>query len=134
MHLQIEVSGLVYDVAVDIGASGDEVGMLQDSIAVPGGVWAEGWHGTDSLTYSTLGVKSSSLTPAAPADVAAQVEALLASTSKISVFCTGYTPTDNGCHDVHYENGSGKDGAIVLDPSSATSPILFFRFQGRKSF
>ncbi len=131
VHLQIEVSGLVYDVAVDIGAAGDEVGMLQDSIAVPGGAWAEGWHGTDALTYSTLGVKSSALTPAAPATIAAQVEALLQSTSKISVFCVGYTPGDNGCHDVHYENGNGEDGAIVLDPTSATSPILFFRFQGQ---
>ena len=33
---------------------------------------------------------------------------------KIAVFCTGYSE-GNGCHDVHYENGNGKDGAIVLD-------------------
>jgi hypothetical protein len=43
------------------------------------------------------------------------------------VFCTSYTH-GNGCHDVHYQNGSGQDGAIVLDPTAATSPILFFRF------
>jgi hypothetical protein len=29
---------------------------------------------------------------------------------------------------VHYESGNGKDGAIILDPTAATSPILFFRF------
>jgi len=63
----------------------------------------------------------------APNAMASQVESLLATTSKISIFCTGYS-TDNGCHDVHYENGSGKDGAIVLDPTAAMSPVLFFRF------
>jgi hypothetical protein len=131
VHLQIEVSGSVYDVAVDVGAVGDEVGTYQESLAIPGGAWAEGWHGTDTIGYPALGLKSASFPVAAPADVATQVEALLENTSKISVFCTGYTPGDNGCHDVHYENGSDEDGAIVLDPTAATSPILFFRFQGQ---
>ncbi len=131
VHMQIEVSGLVYDVAVDIGASGDEVGLYEQTLAVPGDAWAEGWHGTDSLSYPSIGLKSAQFPVGAPADVASQVEALLAPVSKVSVFCTGYTPTDNGCHDVHYENGNGEDGAIVLDPSSATSPVLFFRFQGQ---
>jgi hypothetical protein len=127
VHLQIEVSGLVYDVAIDIGATGDEVGLYQTSMAMPDGAWAEGWHGSDSLTYPTLGVKSSAMPLAAPSDVASQVQAALESTSQISVFCTSYTQ-GNGCHDVHYENGNGDDGAIVLDPTAASSPILFFRF------
>jgi uncharacterized protein YukJ len=52
---------------------------------------------------------------------------LLAATSKISIFCTGYSQ-GNGCHDVHYENGSSEDGAIVLNPTDSSSSILFFRF------
>jgi len=131
VHLQVEVSGLVYDVAVDVGATGDEVGLDQESLALPDGAWAEGWHGTDALAYPTLGLKSTSFPTATPADVATQVESLLESTTKISIFCTGYTPGDNGCHDVHYEDGDGEDGAIVLDPTAATSPVLFFRFQGQ---
>jgi hypothetical protein len=131
VHLQVEVSGLVYDVAVDIGSSGDDVGMYEETLAIPGGTWAEGWHGADSLAYPSLGLKSTSFPTTTPADIASQVESLLTSTSKISIFCTGYTPGDNGCHDVHYEDGTGKDGAIVLDPTAATSPILFFRFQGQ---
>lgn len=131
VHLQIEVSGSVYDVAVDIGATGDEVGLYTTSIAVPGGAWSEGWHGTDTLSYPSLGLKSSEFPIQAPTDVASQVESLLESTSKISIFCTGYTPGDNGCHDVHYENGNGEDGAIILDPTSATSTVLFFRFQAQ---
>jgi hypothetical protein len=126
--LQIEVSGEVYDVAVDIGtAPNDEVGSYMETLAVPGGAWAEGWHAADSLGYPSLGVHSTSFTTMDPPAMAAQLEALLATTSKISIFCTGYKQGD-GCHDVHYENGSTTDGAIVLDPTAATSRILFFRF------
>jgi hypothetical protein len=131
VHLQVEVDDLVYDVAVDIGASGDEVGMFAETLAFPGGPWAEGWHGADSLAYPTLGLKSTAFPTASPTDIANEVESLLQSTSKISIFCTGYTPQDNGCHDVHYEDGSGDDGAIVLDPTAPSSLVLFFRFQGQ---
>jgi hypothetical protein len=129
VHLQVEVSGNVYDVAVDIGtAPNDEVGMYQTTIALPDGAWSEGWHDSDDLSYPSLGLSSTSFTTMDPDHMAAQVEALLASTTQISIFCKGYTPQGNGCHDVHYEDGSGGDGALVLNPTAATSPVLFFRF------
>jgi len=129
VHLQVQVSGEVYDVAVDIGtAPSDEVGSLEQSMALPGGPWAEGWHGSDSLAYPSLGLHSSSFVTAAPSAMGSQVEAALTATSEISIYCTGYSQ-GNGCHDVHYKNGSGEDGAIVLNPNSATPQILFFRFQ-----
>jgi hypothetical protein len=128
VHLQIEVNGAVYDVAVDIGtAPNDEVGSYEESIAVPGGVWAEGWHGADNLGYPSLGVHDTSFVTMAPAAMAAEVQSLLAGTSKISIFCTGYSQ-GNGCHDVHYKDGTTEDGAIVLDPTATTSKVLFFRF------
>jgi len=128
VHLQVEVTGSIYDVAVDIGtAPNDEVGYYEETLAVPGGAWAEGWHGADTLAYPSLGLHSTSFPTTDPATVGAQVEALLASTTKISIFCKGY-PQGNGCHDVHYEDGTGEDGAIVLDPTAAMSPVLFFRF------
>lgn len=128
VHLQVEVSGLVYDVAVDVGTSTtDEVGMLVQSETEPGGVWSEGWHGSDALSYPSLGVHSAQLTLADPQTIASQIESGLGPTGQISVYCTGYTQY-NGCHDVHYQNGNGEDGAIVLDPTSTTSPMMFFRF------
>ncbi len=128
VHLQVEVSGSIYDVAVDIGtAPNDEVGYYEETLAVPGGAWAEGWHGADSLAYPSLGLHSTSFPTTDPGTVGAQVEALLTTTTKISIFCKGY-PQGNGCHDVHYEDGTGEDGAIVLDPTAAMSPVLFFRF------
>ena len=114
VHLQIEVSGSVYDVAVDVGQTGDEVGFYLATMSVPGGTWQEGWHGADTLSYPSLGLKSTELPLASPDAVAAAIESNLAETSKISVFCTGYSQ-GNGCHDVHYENGNGKDGAIMLE-------------------
>jgi len=128
VHLQVEVQGLVYDVAVDIGKAGDEVGWLQKTMAVPGGAWSEGWHGSDALGYRSVGLTSGAFTTLSPSNMGAEIESLLAATSKISIYCTGYTPGDNGCHDVHYQDGTSQDGAIVLDPTSPTSPILFFRF------
>jgi hypothetical protein len=127
VHLQIQVSGSIYDVAVDIGtAPNDEVGILQQTMALPGGAWQEGWHATAALSYTSLGLMSASFLTTSPDPLAAQVEGLLASTTQISIFCKGYKQ-GNGCHDVHYENGYD-DGAIFLDPSSAMSPVLFFRF------
>jgi hypothetical protein len=126
VHLQLEVSGAVYDVAVDIGKSGDEVGIFQESITVPGGVWSEGWHGSDALAYPSLGLHSTQFPLMAPDAIGTEVESLLAGVSKVSIFCKGYSQ-GNGCHDVHYEDGYN-DGAIVLDPTAATSETLFFRF------
>ena len=130
VHLQVEVSGNVYDVAVDIGTNNDEVGLEETSITVPGGAWSEGWHGSDSLAYKTVGVHSSDMPLTSPHTLGTNLENLLVSTSQISIFCTGYT-TNNGCHDVHYVDGTGRDGAIVLDPSSASSPVIFFRFSSQ---
>ena len=129
VHLQIEVAGSVYDVAVDIGSSGanNGVGYEQQTIAVPGGAWSEGWHGTDDLSYKTLGLSSTSFMTMTPQQMGDEVVALLVNTSKISIFCTGYDPGFNGCHDVHYKNGT-QDGAIFLDPTAAMSPVLYFRF------
>ncbi len=129
IHLQVEVSGDVYDVAVDIGKSSDEVGVDKQSIDIPGGVWSEGWHDADSLGYKSVGVHSPSLLLAKPSAVAAQLEGLLAATTHVSIFCTGYDQ-HNGCHDVHYQNGTSTDGAIVLDPSTANASVVFLRFSG----
>ena len=130
VHLQVEVSGNVYDVAVDIGTNSDEVGFEESSIAVPGGAWSEGWHGSDALSYKSVGVHSSDMPLTAPHTLGTDLENLLVSTSRISIFCTGYSQ-DNGCHDVHYDDGSGRDGAIVLDPTSTNSPVVFFRFSSQ---
>jgi len=128
VHLQVEVSGSVYDIAVDIGtAPNDEVGMYEEAITLPDGTWSEGWHGDDALSYKSLALSSTNFPIESPSAIANVVESLLESTSEISIFCTGYSQ-DNGCHDVHYEDGTTNDGAMVLNPSAASPTIVFFRF------
>jgi hypothetical protein len=124
VHLQVMMSGAIYDVAVDIGSTGDDIYYLAKDMTIPDGTWAEGWHTNDSLSYSSLGVKSSDLVEMSPTEAASTVEAELANVNHISVFGTGYNA--NGIHDIHYE--SNKDGAIVENPQDSTSRVLFFRF------
>lgn len=127
VHLQVKANGAIYDVAVDIGTTGDEVSSFEEPIALPGGAWAEGWHGTDTLTYTALGIHSGQFTAASPDALSASLDAELAQVNHVSIFGTAYD-TDNGCHDVHYHGGNGGDGALFLDPLSPTAHGLFFRF------
>jgi len=126
VHLQVEVTGNVYDIAVDIGAENDQVGMYQQALALPDGAWAEGWH-DDDLSYASLGLHVAQFPLETPTANAASLESLLEGTSQISIFCTGYSQ-GNGCHDVHYQDGTTNDGALVLNPLAATPTLVFFRF------
>jgi len=125
VHLQVSMNGGIYDVAVDIGQSGDEIAMYTLDGPLPDGAWAEGWHTSDALSYVSLGVSSSMFTQKSPSSAASAVEDALANANHVSIYGTGYN--DNGMHLIHYENG--KDGAIVLDPLASTAHMLLFRFQ-----
>lgn len=126
VHLQVRAGGNVYDVAVDIGKFQGDVLMYEANMPLPDGAWSEGWHGSDALDYVSLGLKSSQFTPMSPSGVAKKLESELSGVNHISVFGTGYSQ-HNGCHDIHYV-GSGRDGAIVLQPLSAHPHVLFFHF------
>jgi hypothetical protein len=121
VHLQISMNNAIYDVA----ANADGLETEKDT-ALLGGAWSEGWHTSDSLDYpGDLGVHSSDFSLTGVSAVAAEVEQQLANANHVSVFCTGYDAT--GCHLVHRQ-GTGKDGAIVIDPLSPTSHWLLFDF------
>jgi hypothetical protein len=124
LHLQVQMEGSIYDVAVDTGATGDEIFYDTKDLALPDGAWSEGWHTDDALSYASLGVTSSDLTELTPTDAPTIVAGVLANVNHISVFGTGYGPT--GMHLIHYE--SGTDGALVVGPLSATPQMLLFRF------
>ena len=131
VHLQVEVSGLVYDVAVNIGSSGDDVGMYEDTLTIPGGTWAEGWHSADSLAYPSIGLKLTSFPTTTPADVASQVESLLTSTSKISISAPATPPATTAA-----TTCTTRTAPETTAPSSSTRRprrrrFLFFRFQGQ---
>jgi hypothetical protein len=121
VHLQVQMNGGIYDVAVNTDTLYDEI-----DTPLPVGPWAEGWHPLDSLDYpGSLGVHSSSFTPTTPTALAQMIESELAGVNQISVFATGYGPT--GVHDVHRE-GTNVDGAIAINPLDAKAHLLLFCF------
>ncbi len=128
VHLQVLANGEVYDVAVDIGTSPGDVSLYEQDVALPDGAWAEGWHGTDTLTYTSLGIHAPQFTAQDPASLSASLVSKLAQVNHVSIFGTAYT-TDNGCHDVHYHGGAGGDGALFLEPLSPQAHGMFFRFR-----
>ena len=121
VHLQVLMNNQVYDVAVNTNGQGQ---MTTKDEALLGGPWAEGWHTQDALDYPTsLGVHAAGFSTT----TATAVENALAQANHVSIFCTGYGST--GCHLVHRQ-GTGHDGAIVIDPLSPTSKWLLFDFAG----
>jgi hypothetical protein len=126
VHLQVRANGAIYDVAVDIGSFNGDVFFYETDMAIPDGPWAEGWHGTDALSYTQLGLHSPQFSSQDPIALGKKIEAELAGINHISVFGTGYAQK-NGCHLVHYVGGA-LDGAIVTHPLSGVSHVMFFRF------
>jgi hypothetical protein len=125
VHLQIRVKGIIYDVAVDIGAFTGDANLYEADMPLPQGAWSEGWHDV-GLSYPQLGLHSTQFTSEDPTTLGQKIQSELAGVNHVSVFGDSYS-TDNGCHDVHYENGT-TDGALVINPLSPTAHILFFRF------
>ena len=125
VHLQIRVKGVIYDVAVDIGTFTGDANLYEADMPLPQGAWSEGWHDV-GLSYPQLGLKSSQFTAEDPTTLGQKIQSELAGVNHVSIFGDSYS-TENGCHDVHYENGT-TDGALVINPLSPTAHILFFRF------
>ena len=125
VHLQIRVNGVIYDVAVDIGTFTGDANLYEADMPLPQGAWSEGWHDV-GLSYPQLGVHSTQFTAEDPTTLGQKIQGELAGVNHVSIFGDSYS-TENGCHDVHYENGTA-DGALVIDPLSPTAHILFFRF------
>ena len=128
VHLQVQVQGSVYDIAVNVDSNqgSPNVDFEKINAKLVGGAWSEGWHKSESLDYAnTLGTHSGDFQVYTPSQLAQEVTSDLATVNHISVFTTGYGPT--GGHLIH-RNGSNHDGAIVVGPLSANPQYLLFHF------
>ncbi|MBV8758219.1 MAG: hypothetical protein JO257_13110 [Deltaproteobacteria bacterium] len=125
VHLQVKMNGAIYDVAINVGSSGnvDDVRTLTKDIPLP--QWSEGWHPGAIEDYVSLGVHSTDMTQEPRAQIASEITADLASVNHISVFGTGYGP--DGAHLIH-RNGGGHDGMIVMNPLSSPAHVRMFSF------
>lgn len=130
LHLQVKAGGAVYDIAVTMAStmsgSMPEVFLAEKDAPLANGPWSEGWHAGDKFDYvHNLGLHAADFTATPAAALAAKIEQLLSTVNHISVYATGYGP--GGGHKVH-RNGGGQDGALVLEPTSATPHVLAFHF------
>ena len=129
VHLQVEMSGDVYDVAIDVtdAQTGvDDVHSATFDRAMPVDLaWAEGWHTGLLVDYVAYGVHSADLPLFAKADLVSTLTSDLASANHVSIYATTYG--SDGVHLVH-RNGGGHDGAIVTQPLSPTAHVRLLAF------
>ena len=126
VHLQVKMSGAVYDVAVNVGSAPPSDVWHDDFDApMPDGAWAEGWHPGYALDYVKVGVHATTFTNQSMDGLVTELQDELADANHVSVFATAYG--SDGAHLVH-RTGGGNDGAIVVKPLSAKPHFLMFRF------
>jgi hypothetical protein len=121
LHLQVEANAAIYDIAVNLDAL-----LAEIDVALPSPAWTEGWHASARLDYpKDLGLHAPAFAGSAPSAQRSHLETTLAAANHVAIYATGYNT--GGAHLVHFQ-GSGDDGAIVLDPLGAKPHVLAFRF------
>lgn len=129
VHLQVKMSGAIYDVAIDVtdGQTGiDDVHTTTRDSAMPVDLpWAEGWHTALLADYVAMGVHSTDLPLATKAELTSTLMTDLATANHVSVYATTYGA--DGTHLVH-RNGGGRDGVIVTEPLSVPAHLRLFSF------
>jgi hypothetical protein len=128
IHLQVRVNGAIEDIAVNVASTtgNPNVDFRTASAALRGGAWTEGWHPGQTLDYpSNLGASSTSFTEETLTQLTASLDGALTSANHVSIFATGFDPT--GGHLIHRQ-GSNHDGAIVINPTTASPTYLLFHF------
>jgi hypothetical protein len=126
--LEVTMNGAVYRLVINVQSTvGDpKVQYLALDHAMPAPVWSEGWHTGLMLDYiADFGVHGPDFTPYAMADLSNAIADAMTIGQKVSV----YSQSSGGAsaHQIHRNDGK-IDGAIVLDPDSATPKALLFHF------
>jgi hypothetical protein len=129
--VQVRVKGAVYRMVVNIlstqGPPDVFFGTKQAPLPVP--AWSEDWHPGATLDYpSMLGVTKADLRATPESELRKRVMDLVPIDAPISIYAvsTGGTKSDSA-HKVH-RNGNRNDGAIVLNPNSASPIFMMFAF------
>jgi hypothetical protein len=132
LHLQVQVSGAVYDVAVNVGTNdaSNDVHTTTLDRALIGSAWSEGWHTDASVDYVTLGVHAAAIPLRTQAETVAAMMTDLATANHVSIYATGYSPVSSGAHLVHRStsNRVGEDGLLVTHPLSPVAHARVFSF------
>ena len=132
LHLQVLMSGAVYDVAVNVGtddATNDVHATTLDH-ALIGPAWSEGWHTGITVDYVALGVHSSAMPLLTQTQSVAALMTDLGTANHVSIYATGYSPVPSGAHLVHRHTSgaAGTDGLVVTQPLSPAAHTRLFSF------
>lgn len=132
VHLQVLVSGAVYDVAVNVGTNDvttNDVHSAALDRALIGPVWSEGWHTGITVDYPTLGVHANAIPLHTQTENVDALMTDLATANHVSIYATSYN-TDDGAHLVHRHtnNLNGTDGLVMTHPLSPTPHARLFSF------
>jgi hypothetical protein len=128
--LELAADGAVYRVVVNVLSTGTDPDVRFGDLthALPAPAFAEGFHAGVTLDYpADLGLHAGAA-PFTPKTMAALVP-LVVSRIEVGAKIAAYAQGSGGTsvHNVH-RYGGGKDGALVVDPTSATPHWLVFHF------
>jgi hypothetical protein len=129
VHLQLDVDGDAYDVAVPLGdPDAPDVWFKETTARMLGGPWRAGWSPGQTLDYvRTFAMHSNDFEMLPREMLLRKLEAELSSKRRVSIWATGYAP--GRAHEVHRgADNAQHDGTIALDPDSPRSRFLLFRF------
>ncbi len=127
--VQVMMQGAVYRLVVDVlsNQGSPDVLFYETDAALAAGPWSEGWHAGAALDYvTTLKVQSGSFKPMVQKDLVTKITGEIELGAHISIFATS-AGQPNSAHLVH-RNLTDADGAIVVNPESATPHYLLLRF------
>lgn len=130
--VQVELGGAVYRMVVNVQSTGADpnIRVRGATAPLPGPAFAPGWHPGLTLDYATdLAIHSGAGWDALDlAAATARIVDPITVGAPIAVYATSSGGTyAHSAHLVH-RNGSGHDGALVLDPPGPSPTWLLFIF------
>ena len=135
--IQVLMNGGVYRLVTNVksarpppdGGTGDtRVQMLvKDGVPLPAPAFAEGWHTGEDVWIDYVrhfGVHAEEFTPQEMDPLVEDIASRVHVGDPISIYAQSGPGRPESAHLVH-RNGRGKDGAIVLNPTTQPSYLLF---------
>ena len=129
--VQIMMGGQAYRMVVNVLSDSGDPRVFMHEVHAPlaGPAWADGWHAGVSLDYvTTLHVASTDFVPHDMATTVAMITDAIELQAPISVFATSSGGANAASAHLVHKNLANKDGAIVIDPMSASPRYLLVRF------
>jgi hypothetical protein len=129
LHLQVDVSGKRYDVAVTIASvDGTPMAIMTKDLAPA--LPATGWSTAGFDLAKDIGVASADYTSLTKGPLLARLESELATASRVGIHGRSYTD-GTGLHNVH-RNGGAHDGVILMRRNGVggTDHAVALRFSG----